>query len=335
MNSLTLKKQLFIAFGLLAGLVMLVSVIAQVGLSRANDRLSSYVSGAGTRDRLVADVRMHANRRAIAMRDMVLVRTAADRDAAKTLATRADADLKVSLKALDEAVAHADGATDRDRALVARIDKIEQGYGPAALAIVALASSGKPDQAIEKIDSDCRPLLAALLEATREYTAYHHERTQAIAETSADAYASQRAVMAAISLAAVLAAAGLGWWISRRLAASLGAEPAELSRAAERVSQGDLREMAGAESAPPAACWPRWGRCRHSLVARHRPGAPGLGRQRGHRQRRRSRRATTTCPAAPSSRPRALEETAASMEELSSTVQAERRQRPPGQPAGA
>ncbi|MEO6897103.1 MAG: methyl-accepting chemotaxis protein [Caldimonas sp.] len=318
MNSLTLKKQLFIAFGLLAALVMLVSVIAQLGLNRANERLSSYVAGDGERERLVADVRMLANRRAIAMRDMVLVRTPADREAAKAMATRAHADLKVSLKALDAAVSRADGVTERDRALVARIDKIEASYGPAALAIVELASGPKQDQAIDKIDSECRPLLAAMLEATREYTAYHLERTQAIAEASSDAYASQRAVMAAISLAAVLAAAGLGWWISRRLAASLGTEPVELSRAAERVARGDLRPLAGAESAPAGSVFASMGAMRDALVAvvsTVRQGSESVATassEIAHGNNDLSQRTEQQASA--------LEETAASMEELSSTV---------------
>ncbi len=318
MNSLTLKKQLFIAFGLLTVLVMLVSVLAQLGLGRANDRLSSYVSGAGEREKLAADVRMLANRRAIGMRDMVLVRTPADRESAKAMAIGAAADLKISLRALDAAVAHTTEATDRDRTLVDRIGKIEATYGPVALSIVKLASAGMQDQAIEKIDSECRPLLAALLEATREYTAYHHERTLAVAETSADAYASQREVMAAISLAAVLAAVGLGWWITRRLASALGTEPPELSRAAERVSHGDLRPLAGAESAPAGSVLASMGAMRDSLVAvvsTVRQGSEGVATaasEIAHGNNDLSQRTEQQASA--------LEQTAASMEELSSTV---------------
>ncbi|MEP7138638.1 MAG: methyl-accepting chemotaxis protein [Caldimonas sp.] len=318
MNSLTLKKQLFVAFSLLTVLVMLVSGIALLGLSRANDRLSSYVSGAGEREKLVADVRMLANRRAIAMRDMVLVRTPADRESARAMATRADADLKATLRSLDEAVAHAAGATERDRSLVARIGKIEASYGPTALAIVELASAAKLDQAIEKIDSECRPLLAALLEATREYAAYHHERTQAIAEASADAYASQRAVLAALSLLAVLGAAGLGAWITRRLAASLGTEPAELSRAAERVSRGDLRPLAGAEWAPAGSVLASMGAMRDSLVAvvsTVRQGSESVATASSEIAQGNNDLSQRTEQQAS-----ALEETAASMEELSSTV---------------
>lgn len=74
MKNLSIKKLLSLAFGALALLVLTVSLFALYGLSGANDRFSGYVHGAAERESLATDVRSLANRRAIGVRDMVLVK---------------------------------------------------------------------------------------------------------------------------------------------------------------------------------------------------------------------------------------------------------------------
>jgi len=250
MKNLTIKKQLTFAFGTLAIVVLLVSLFALRGLSGANGRFSGYVNGAAEREGLAVDVRILANRRAIGVRDMVLSKTAADRESAKTMAVKANEDLQAGIKALKDAVAKASDATERERALVGAVDKVESQYLPVALAIVELAASGKREEAIDKMNVECRPLLASLLSAAKDYIAYSKEEAKVSIEASAAAYASQRTLLLAISALSVVVAVVLGWLITRRLVSALGAEPVELSDAAQRVAQGDLSPVRGADAAP-------------------------------------------------------------------------------------
>src|SRR5690349_6392445 len=117
MRHLSVKKLLSLAFGTLAVLVLFVSIVALIGLNGANDRFAGYVNGAAERERLASEVRNLANRRAIGVRDMVVSKSAADRDSARTMAVKAHQDIQVSLKALKDAVARPE-VSDRDRALV-------------------------------------------------------------------------------------------------------------------------------------------------------------------------------------------------------------------------
>ena len=73
---LTVRAKLTMAFGLLAGLVLLVSALAVQSLSAANDRVAEYVSGINARAALAEQVRAAVDRRAIAARNLVLVTTA-------------------------------------------------------------------------------------------------------------------------------------------------------------------------------------------------------------------------------------------------------------------
>ena len=318
MNNLTVKKQLSLAFGALALLVLVVSLLGLRSLGAANDRFSGYVSGSNEREGLAMNVRILANRRAIGVRDMVLVKTPADRESAKTTAVKANEELQASLKALMEAAAGAADATERDRTLVAAIEKVESRYGPVAVAIVELAASGKHDEAIDKMNVECRPLLASLLTAIKEYTAYTTEQEKLTIEASAAAYAAQRTLLIAISAFATLVAIALGWLITRRLVTSLGAEPADLSDAAQRVAQGDLGPVPGADRAPAGSVLESMGKMQGQLVgliSQVRTSADSIATASAQIAQGNNDLAGRTEEQAS-----ALQETAASMAQLSATV---------------
>jgi methyl-accepting chemotaxis protein len=318
MNSLTVKKQLALAFGVLAALVLVVSLFALRGLSSANDRFSGYVNGAAERSIQATNVRARANRRAISVRDMVLVKTPAEREAAKVAAIKANEELQQQLKELKEAVASAPDATDRERSLLDAMEKVEAKYEPVAVAIVQLAASGKDAEAIDKMNVECRPLLAALLAATIEYIDFSKQQAQANVAASAAAYASQRLLLIGLGAVAVLAAVVLGWLITQRLVTALGAEPAHLSDAARRVAEGDLAPVPGAASAPAGSVLASMGAMQGqlvSLIGQVRTSAESIATASAQIAQGNNDLSGRTEEQAS-----ALEETAASMEELSSTV---------------
>ncbi len=73
MKKLSTKQLLISTFIALAMLVFLVSFISLRSLSAADARFSGYFDGLAERGRLVTAFRSAANRRALAVRDMVLV----------------------------------------------------------------------------------------------------------------------------------------------------------------------------------------------------------------------------------------------------------------------
>ncbi|MBL8387153.1 MAG: MCP four helix bundle domain-containing protein [Hydrogenophaga sp.] len=318
MKSLTVKMQLTAAFGALAILVLIVSLLSLHDLNDANERFSGYVSGPDEREALVADVLESANRRAIGVRDMVLVKSANDRESAKAMAIKGHEELQAGLKALNEAVSKATDVTERDRALVAAIDKVESRYRPVALAIVELAAANKNEEAVEKMNVECRPLLAELLSAVDAYLAYSKEQAASKVAASVASYAVQRALLFAISGVAVVVAAALGWFITRRLVTALGAEPVQLSNSAQRIAEGDLSPLPGAEKAPAGSVLASMGRMQTQLV-----GLIGQVRRAADSIATASAQiaqGNTDLSGRTEQQASALQETAASMEQLSSTV---------------
>jgi methyl-accepting chemotaxis protein len=267
MKHLSVQKQLTIAFGALVALVVLVSGFAVQGLSSLNTKFANYVAGEARREGLAVNILNAANQRAVAVRDMVLVKTTAERTTQQAAAVKAHEALQSTLKALkDEVRAGRSDVGERDRTLVAAIDKVEAAYSPVALAIVQLAAADRREEAIDKMNIECRPLLAELVATSSAYLDYTHDQAIAKVDAAAAAYATQRSLLLTVSGLTIALAVVLGWQITRRLLAALGAEPAELSRAARRVAEGDLGPVRGADTARPGSVLASMGAMQAQLV---------------------------------------------------------------------
>jgi methyl-accepting chemotaxis protein-1 (serine sensor receptor) len=236
LSHLRIKTKLMLGFSVLAGVVVLVCALALHSLGRSNARFSDYLDGAAQRERMATDIRGAATRRAIAARNLVLVTAPADRETEKAAVTKAHGDVKTALAKLKEAVQRADDASAEERSLVDEIDKVEAAYGPVALEIVAMALDGRRDDAVTKMNADCRPLLAALLKNTAAYIAYDRSQARLSVKAAGEAYVSDRALLAAACVAAVLGALTLGWLLSKAVTAPLTRAVA----LAEAVAAGDL-----------------------------------------------------------------------------------------------
>ena len=318
MNGLSIKKQLTFAFAALAVAVVLVSVVALRALAASDTRFADFVHGIDDREALAVDVRVDANRRAIGVRDMVILKDPAAIEVAKNATLHAHADIGTHLRKLQDAVAAAPEASARERELLARIVEVESRYGPIAAHIAGLAASGKREEAMEAMARDCQPLLTALLKATGEYSDYAAKAGADRVVASNAAYQAQRLWMGVIGAFAVAVAAGLGWLIVRRLMKALGTEPAQLAQAAHRIAGGDLRAVEGAAQAPAESVLASMGQMQTQLLAL-------IGKVRGSADQiamasAQIAQGNNDLSVRTEEQASALEETAASMEELSATV---------------
>jgi methyl-accepting chemotaxis protein-1 (serine sensor receptor) len=235
-RDLRVKTKLLLGFALLAAVVMLVSGLALRSLGRSHERFTDYLDGIGQRERLATDIRNAATRRAITARNLVLVTEKADREAEKAAVTQAHQSMQLAVAALKQSIAQGRDIGEREHAMAAQIEKVEASYGPVALAIVGMAADGRRDEAIAKMNAECRPLLAALLQATGELIDFEQSEAKVHAAASAQAYGSDRALMIVACLIAVAAAVGMGWFLSNAVTAPLN----RAVHLAEAVASGDL-----------------------------------------------------------------------------------------------
>ena len=318
LRNFTVKGQLSFSFGLLAVVVLIVAFFAIRTLSESYDDFTRYSRVDVAQAQLVTDVRGAVNRRAMAARNLVLVGTPEDTAIEKQAVTTAHEDTQQALAKLNALVKEDVHTTDLERQLVAEINRIEGLYGPVALDIVKMALDGKKDEAIVKMNKECRPLLAALLKASKDYLDFSNGHAHATVVEAGDDYAHARRLLLAAGVLAVAAALSLGFVITRHLVGSLGGEPADAADLARAVAAGDLTSPIEVKQGDTASLMAQLRLMQTSLasvVSNVRQSAESVTSASAEIAKGNNDLSGRTEQQAS-----ALQQTAASMEELSSTV---------------
>ncbi|MDZ7922108.1 methyl-accepting chemotaxis protein [Rhodoferax sp.] len=317
MNNLTVRAKLTWAFGGLAFSVLLIGGMATKTLGDANDRFKNYVNGVNARSNTTHLVREAIDLRAIAARNLLLVNKPADIATEKEVVTKAHTEVGARLATLKK-LSEDPTVSAEARRMIGEIDKIEQAYAPVALSIVDMALKGEKEEAIAKMNAECRPLLARLVKVSEEYSAYTSNRAAKLVDAAAADYANQRNYLLLICCLALSGAIVAGVLITRNLATALGAEPSALCDLVGKVADGNLTTHLQVRNGDTVSVLAALSRMQGSLihvVSTVRQGSEGVSTASAEIASGNHDLSSRTEQQAS-----ALEETAASMEELSSTV---------------
>jgi len=318
-RSLRVRTKLLGGFGALALMVLVVSALSLHSLSRSHKDFSDYVEQTSARAALADQVRAAANARAVGARNLVLIKDAQERQNEQRIVVQAHEQMQEHLKQLGEMIAKTPDVHEGERTQYEELLRIESRYGPVAMNIVDLAMHDRHEEAITKMNADCRPLLAALIKATNDYIGLIKHQAQEDEATAEADYEADRALLITLCVVAVAAACGLALLITRGLTRALGAEPAELGAAAQRVAEGDLSPILGAQQAPRRSVMASLGHMQGSLsglVAQVRDASDSIAHGSAQISHGSVNLAQRTEEQASN-----LQETAASMEQLNTTVQ--------------
>jgi methyl-accepting chemotaxis protein-1 (serine sensor receptor) len=234
---LPLRVKLGLAFGVLLALVLAVSSLSLVSLGTADDNFEGFVEGITARTATANSLRNAVDARAIAARNLVLVIKSNDIQLETEQVKRSHADVQSSLAKLKE-LAKAPDVPEKARDLIAKIDAVEQSYGPVALKIVDFAFKGEKDAAVADMNEKCRPLLAQLVKASDEYAAFSASVAARLATASNVQYAHQRNILVGAAVLSVLIAVVAAYLVTRSITVPVG----EALKLAEAVARGDLTQ---------------------------------------------------------------------------------------------
>ncbi|MBW3512404.1 methyl-accepting chemotaxis protein [Janthinobacterium sp. NKUCC06_STL] len=239
MDKFTVRTQLTLAFGLLVFFLIGISTLSVRSFSTFNASFDQYVNGITARANTAHRVRDAIDMRAVAARNLVLVTKPEDLETERKQVLQAHADVVKNMQHLLQ-LAQQPEVSDEVRAIISKIDSIEKRYAPVALGIVDLALQKKTEQAIVKMNEECRPLLAALVAASDEYFALTDKHSAVILQEDKEHYILNRNILIGASLLSIVLAALAGWLITRSLLKALGAEPKQLCDAVSLLAAGDL-----------------------------------------------------------------------------------------------
>ncbi|HSW03316.1 methyl-accepting chemotaxis protein [Aquabacterium sp.] len=131
--------------------------------------------------------------------------------------------------------------SDDARALLKAVEAAEPVYRSHLDKVTAAVKNGDTDAArIALNDKALRGAEASLLKALGALDAFERKAMAAATAQAAAAYAVGRNLLIAAAAVAVALAAGLGLWMTRSLVRQLGGEPGTAADLARSVAQGDL-----------------------------------------------------------------------------------------------
>ncbi|QRR33892.1 HAMP domain-containing protein [Hydrogenophaga sp. YM1] len=236
-DRLSVKARLMAGFMLLAVIVLAVATLSMRSLGHEHDSFNQYVGETSHRVMLANNVLDAANARAIGVRNLVLVGTPGAREQEKNATTVAHGQVVEGFKALRQALDSDEHTSPQERRLFDELVAVEAKYGPVALDILDRAVKGDREGAVQRMETDCRPLLEALVKAGHAYLDFAAEQAADEVQASNASYARNRNLMLGASAVAVVAALMLALLMTRSIVGPIQ----EAVSVAQTVASGDLR----------------------------------------------------------------------------------------------
>ena len=247
-DRLTVGQRLLLGFGLLLVILAGVTFVATSKVSIIDQALIANSELNAPIQRYAINFRGSAHDRAIAARDVVLSATLADRQKEVATIARLAAFYADSAGPLEKLIS-APGADPSLRGLYGDIKKIEAQTVATTQAVVDAVDKGDLTGAQTMLWTQAKPQYVQWLASINKLIDFQELRIQA-ANQQALAEAGRFVTVMLTALAASLLAGGLlAWLIPRSILRQLGAEPAVLGNAAQRVADGDLSPVRGAAQA--------------------------------------------------------------------------------------
>ena len=309
-KNMTVKRQLTLAFGLLAGLVLVVAMVGLNALSSDHNKFVYFNDFVVKQNKLVDEVRGSISARAIAARNLVLSTVPEEREFERLAILKAHQTTQDTLAQLNAEIKRNPNPDPDEVRMVAEMTRIEALYGPIALDITKLAVEGKNEEAIAKINKDCKPLLAALVKVSSS--------GGKVGMDEGGGYTRAVTLLIGVSAIAIAIALGMGIVMTRSLLGALGGEPAVAADLARAVAEGDLTMPIHVKAGDSTSLMAQLKLMQDSLIKvvnTVRQGSEGVATASAEISQGNHDLSGRT-----ESQASALEETAASMEELGSTV---------------
>ena len=302
------------SFGLMLLLMVLITVATTLRIQAINEHVAAIVDDRAVKVALATDLDQATNVQARYVREALIAhKNANEVRRALERVERAVAENEATLSQLDK-MASSQGSRQLLQAVVAARGPYEAGQNE----VIALLKAGKVEEAGDHLFNATRPVQRAFLAAIDAYVVAQGKR---MLEGGADAKAEGDAAIStslAIAAVAALLCAIVGYAVTRKLTRQLGGEPAAARELASAIAAGDLTCHVAVATGDQVSMMSRLATMQDSLqklVAGVRQNAEGVAVASTQiAQGNNDLSGRTEAQAS------ALEQTAAAMEELGTTV---------------
>lgn len=240
MNSLKVSTRLAIGFGLIVALMLIVSTISAIGLSRLNRSLEQVAHFNNREARLANTLRASILDRAVALRNIVLFTDAASMQQEVERFNKQAQRYRAAADELTQTFKDDPSASERERSMVASLLQADDAVKPIAQKVIDHGLANDNATALKILIEEVRPLQKSWVAQATELAAIEDTQSTKSADAAEATYDSVRVSMSVIVLLSVVIAVGCGVVITRGILRQLGGEPSAAQAIAADIANGNL-----------------------------------------------------------------------------------------------
>lgn len=234
---MTINMRLVTGFGIILAMMLILTVIGISRVSLINSNITHMTDVNSVKQRYAINFRGSVHDRAIALRDVVLVTEQSTLNTVLNDIQALDAFYQTSSRAMRALVSE---MSSEERALITKINQIEQQTQPYIKAVINAKNNGNQNEASRILLTDARPAFTLWLNTINQFIDLQEQANQATTVETREVASSFEVWMIALTALAILIGASVAYVISLRIRDSVGGEPQEAAKVIALISQGDL-----------------------------------------------------------------------------------------------
>jgi methyl-accepting chemotaxis protein len=233
-RNVRIRTRLIAGFAMVMLLLVLLSTISIIRVEGVNDQLTTINSVNSVKQRYAINFRGSVHDRAIALRDVVLLASPAERSAPLGEIEELTDKYAKSAAPLDRMLAPEANPSPQELSILSGIKDVETRTLPVIQEVIARKNRGDDAGAQQLLMGTARPLFVEWLARINQFIDLQEASNKAIAADVQDTTASFLVMTITLCLAALAAAGTIAWWSVRALAPLNG-----LADVMKRLAGGD------------------------------------------------------------------------------------------------
>jgi methyl-accepting chemotaxis protein len=236
----TVQTRLLIGFGAVILMMIVITIVGINSVNAIDKSMTTITDMNSVKQRHAINFRGSVHDRAIAIRDVVLVRENYELQSTLKNINRLEAFYNESRVPLDQLMMK--GSTSNENKILEVIKGIERKTMPLVKQVVSEVQQGSKQKAEQLLLTSVRPAFVEWLAAINQFIDYQEIENQKATKMVRETAASFEGVMLALTAIAFLISGFIVYRIAKGLRVSLDGEPSEVARLLSQVAEGDLTQ---------------------------------------------------------------------------------------------
>jgi len=236
----TVQSRLLIGFGAVIAMLIVITVVGINNVNAIDKSMTVITDINSVKQRYAINFRGSVHDRAIAIRDVVLVRDNGELQSTLKDITRLEAFYNESRVPLEQLMTNSSTANEDN--IIELIQRVESKTMPLVKQVISEVQQGNKLQAEQLLLTAIRPAFVEWLAAINQFIDYQELENQQATKIVRETAANFAGVMLALTGMAFLISGFIVYRIARGLKISLDGEPREVAKLLSKVAEGDLTQ---------------------------------------------------------------------------------------------